>query len=66
MERPNYRLLPITDSKTYLKWDKNRVVVDFDRYAKDLDEYIDYLEMKMSDGNTVEQGKKLRDEMDML
>lgn len=46
MERPNYRTIPITDSKTYLKWDKNQVIVDFEKYAKDLDKYIDYLEMK--------------------
>jgi hypothetical protein len=53
MERPNYRILPITDSKTYLKWDKNRVVVDYEKYAKDLDDYIDYLEMKARDDSAV-------------
>lgn len=49
MKRPNNRTIPITNSKTYLKWDKNMVVVDYAKYAKDLDEYIDYLEMKLRD-----------------
>jgi hypothetical protein len=43
MERPDRTKIPITDANTYLKWDSNQVVVDYEKYAKDLDAYIDYL-----------------------
>ena len=44
MERPDRTKIPITDANTYLKWDSNQVVLDYEKYAKDLDAYIDYVE----------------------
>ena len=40
MPKPNPYEYPITDSRTYLKWDGPRLVIDYEKYAKALEEYI--------------------------
>jgi len=44
MKRPNYNEFPITDERTYLQWYKNILDVDWEKYAKDLEKYIDSIE----------------------
>ena len=44
MKKPDINEFPPTDSRTYMKWNKNIFEVDYKRYAQDLEKYIAYLE----------------------
>ena len=44
MKRPNYNEIPITVEGTFLTYSENRLTVNWEMYAKALDEYIDHLE----------------------
>ena len=43
MTRPNLYAKGITEQGTYLIYVRGQMVYDYERYAKDLDSYIDYL-----------------------
>ena len=45
MNRPKIQY-QITDERTYFIYDGNFFTIDWEKYAKDLEKYIDYLESK--------------------
>ena len=43
MTRPNITAKGITEEGTYLMYVNNKLTCDYERYAKDLENYINYL-----------------------